>query len=393
MRYQEREWAQQLLDGAKGTAVLEKMQKAYPSACTLASKVSLVRKFYLTAHPKDEMVEKGYLHKSYAPALAELEAAVESLNPKGECAGWVRRFLEANLHAQYKQWSMHRSERFCFSEGAVEAALKGMQIFPDRMSGFHISSSTYKKCQVQRQQRTIDHNENLIEVADGDALVAQVAALLATPEKRTLSELIVGLCGCSGRRMSEIANPETTFERLSTSADHERVVVFGGQLKKSELQPYPAYPIPLVGTTANAFLAAVTALRKKQGRKLDGLTIAQIGSRYQSNISKCLPELVPALFDTHARAETTSAKTTRRPADPPPRKPTLHDLRGFYAYASFHAFSPWRKTFPRVLMYLLGHASMGTFFNYDDFDVGNFTLAYGPFPLKIVKPRAKAGDR
>lgn len=382
MRKKERAWAQALLTKRKTAAtVLAEMKAHFASTCTLASKVSLVRKFYLTAHPKDEMIAKGYLHPTLEPALERLERASAALDPSSKCARWVRDFLEADAHKQYIQWSKHDSQRFCFKEQDVEAALKAMKILPDRLDGFRIDKSDFKQCLLERERRTLEANERLIEVRDGDALVEQVAALLTSPETRTYQELIVGLCGCSGRRMSEVANPHTTFEPFPGS---ERGVLFGGQLKKSSLDPYPAYAIPLVGVTAKTFLAAARALRKKQGDALAGLSISEIGSRYQSNISKNLASYVPALFDAYHRA-----RKTHKPPDPPPKKPTLHDLRGFYAYAAFTAFAPWRKSFPRVLMYLLGHASMKNFFNYDDFDVDNFTLAYGPFP-EVILPHARA---
>lgn len=354
------DWAAELLDGRAGAEVLDEMRAHYASDCSLVSKVSLVRRMVMDATPK-----KGQrnTHPSYKKALAKLKA----LEPKqaDACAERLRLFLAAPLRTQHYEWRRHRHKDFCFDSPAVDAVFESMRPLPENMDDFHVPGDTFAACAERGRETRMLRNENATNIEDGEGVLDRLAALLKDPGERSISELIIGIAGCSGRRLAEAANQRTAF---SAWPRHERGVLFDGQLKKSGLNKFAAYPVPLVGVDASTFLKAVAALHHKQG-DIRNLTNEQLTTRYQSNARKVLLALFPEM-----------------------RK--LHELRSFYAAAVFTLYDWERKTFSRVLMYVLGHASMQTFFNYNAMQVEGLPPgAYGTFPVDLTTKKNKASPR
>ena len=341
-------------------AVLADVRAHYNTDCSVLSKVSLIRRLYMDAKPGPG---ERNAHEGLAAYLDELRAIASELGPDDECAALVRAFVDAPLKMQYHEWRRQPALKVlqhgrgadssdCRYTEPVQAVFRKMKVLPDVMDAFKVDPATVNDCMEDSYEARMEKNENMSEVQNADDVVRRLAALLDDAEEQTnMSRLIIGLCACSGRRMGEIVSPRSSFAPMP---GFDRGVTFGGQLKKAKLTADPAYDIPLIGVTSSTFLKALRALRAKQG-DVDSLTNDQLSVRYQSNARKFLLEEFPQFK-------------------------RVHELRAFYAAVAYKAFEWQRATFPRVVMYLLGHTSMTTFFNYNAIEIHGLTLSYGPFP-------------
>eukprot|EP00966_Prymnesium_polylepis_P085482 1979136-Prymnesium_polylepis.3 len=181
-------------------------------------------------------------------------------------------------------------------------------------------------------------SDRVLVIPDFPNLLKTVEGLLATASPTdTNGALIIPLLIASGRRLSEICSPRSTF----SATDHPCACRFGGQLKRKGADAGASYVIPLL-VPYSLFAKGLAAFRTKQFSEstdrrraksaVDTLTNAQIKTRYQWPLQVALE--------------------ANRVVSLPPCH--IHDLRALYASAIWELYTS-DSAFNRVLMKVLGH--------------------------------------
>ena len=362
-------WVKRLVRGEEGETIVRDMRDYYSTDCSLMTRISEARRLYMAATPDAEAGERNR-HPTLQASLDKLrreEAKLEAKTPGHPCAELIRDFLACDLRTMYAEWRRRTAlAPDCGWTAPVQRIFGEMRVLPDTMTSFRADDETIEECKAGSEEARLQRNEEQTVIEDADAILKRFVALLDAPAERTLSELIIGLCATSGRRLGEVVSPHSSFTPMD---NYSRGVRFAGQLKRTSVREAPAYDIPLVGLEAPAFLAARADLRRRQDDELAQRTQAQVSSVYQSNARRYLID--------HFQED----------GHPIFRK--LHELRGFYASCAWQSFKWGRLSQPRVSMYILGHQSMRFFTSYVPIDVRGLTAKYGAFPVDVASLRVK----
>lgn len=380
-------WVEDLLAHKKsGAEVARAMRAHYASDCSLRSKLSVVRTRFMnrigTAHEAAAYAAVAALRRRQEHAelplarrqKAELEAstlagaamkrvfAQLSAHAKrlsgGECAEKLRSFLAAPLHVQVILIRRHASKHFCFDEEGVEASFQGTRTLLKVLHDLRVTRKVAESCVTQSVATRLRRNEEMMTIADGDAVI-QIAAETLRDESATLPEMFLALCLLSGRRFAEIANGRSTFKPVKSS---KYATLFEGQLKTRSKK---AYTIPLL-VTYSTFSDGVRELRRRQGLGVSAsekgetgvalLENEKVSARYQGNTPAALDNMFPELKRTH-------------------------DLRAAYATLVYATFDCGSMTFNRVTMQVLGHATLSQSLAYNTVRVQQVSRNFGKLPL------------
>lgn len=359
-------WVQRLLDGEAGAVIVAEMREYYRTDCSLMTQISAARRLFMTAELKGT---QRNVNPSLASSIKELRRESERLGHDHPCAQMIQKFVHADLRTKYAEWRRRPYlQPGCVHTPPVQRIFKQMRILPTNMDSFHVPMETLQECIAESEDARLDKNETQTFIADPDAIVGRLAALLRTPEKGTLSELVVALCAVSGRRLGEIASPHSRFEHMTPRYAHG--VVFTGQLKRSGILKQEPYAVPLIRVTSEVFLNGVRNLRTRQDPALGQRDQQFISSLYQSNARKYLKKHFPMFTKNH-------------------------ELRAFYCRYVWNSFDWGRLSFPRVVMYILGHKSLNYFVNYNSIEFATDSRydRYGPFPVDITASRSRGEGR
>lgn len=204
---------------------------------------------------------------------------------------------------------------------------------------FRLPRTSTNALKRKRDDAVIKKNETLIVVEDFGALLrTATAALQSATTDCSFASLILPLLLVSGRRLTEICSPRSTFK----PTQHVHYTIFEGALKKrGHARPMV---IPLL-VPFSVFSVGLLALRQKQGASLANLSNTQIKNRYQGSVQRDL---------------------TQRDALPgAPSGIHTHDLRSVYLAATFAMFnSPY--TLARTGMLVLGHETLREHLSYNN---------------------------
>jgi hypothetical protein len=252
----------------------------------------------------------------------------------GVCA-----FAAGSAYERVQLLRDHRHQRQWPEE--ADEAVKRIEVVPPHAVAFRLSDNEIKLCKAASERARLDKNNELRIVEGASDILDHVCTLLdafvRTPSYAGVALLGVCLMLVSGRRLAEIMNGRSTFV-----ADGMRHVVFSGQLKKRGHDI--TLRIPLL-TPADTFIVAVAVLRQRQG-DVTSLTNEQVTRRYQTNLTRELRCLYPALHHVHV-------------------------LRSVYISAVVEAFvSP--HTFARTAMLCLGHATLAESLAYNNVSLRDF---------------------
>lgn len=357
-----RAWVDRLLDGEEGSRVVAEMREHYSTDCSLLSRISEAKRFFMTFTPSPTQSNR---HPTLAASVADLKREAERLGDSHPCSAMIRDFVDADLRTMYAEWRRRpHLKPGCVHTEAVQSIFKKMRVLPNNMDSFRAQTATLHECIAEAEEARLAKSENMSVVPSADEILALAKSILEAPASRTLSELLVALCIASGRRFGEIASPRSRFWSMTPAYAHG--VMFSGQLKQRTLQPKPPYAIPLVGASATQFLAGVANLRKRQDPDLARKSQSQITARYLSNARKYQKTEIPTIRH-------------------------IHELRAFYAACVLKAFQWNRVNDPRVLMYILGHQTTDFYSNYNSVKIGGFTTFYGTFPVSITSHPSREG--
>lgn len=352
-------WAQDLLDGAEGTDVLESMRGSY-SDCSLGSKVSIVRRLFMEAGPLH--AGQRNTHPSLAAGLKRLEREADRLEKKGQdgqCAKLIRTFLSGTLREKSKFKRSFERKTLCLDDERASDVFAGLKLLPDNLDSFRVSRDVTDKCVARSRASRMRKNETPMVIKDGAKTLAAIAGVLSNPADRTIPALIVSLCFVSGRRTSEIANGRSVFRPLGKKEEQQNGCEFKGQLK-NERKRDTFYPIPLL-VPYPLFARGLKALRERQG-DVTGLTNSEVSKRYQGNLDMALRPLFPELKKAH-------------------------DLRAAYCSYVFGCFSDATDmTLNLLIMRILGHATLEESLRYNSVVVKKVDgVDLGPLPGGVKK--------
>ena len=287
--------ADRLLAGTPGSEVLAELRNTFLTANSFSGALSEVRKAVLRRNERPE----GYEDEA---GMLTLMAFVSSSTLEARA---IHAFLEAPLIEQYRIQREHAVQA-TWSAG-VEAALANIRLLPATMDTFHLTRDETITLKRKREAATLQRNASLLIVPDFAKLLATATEMLRTASVQdSFSRLILPLLLVSGRRLTEVCSPASTFVALPDRPHH---ATFGGALKKRGRAP--TFTIPLL-VPYTLFASALTILREKQGPEIAGLTNVQLKRRFQPNCHR----------DLHER--------NGLPGMP---KCRVHDLRGTYAAA------------------------------------------------------------
>lgn len=272
---------------------------------------------------------------------------------------------------------------------AVDEAFREIALLPDNVAGLHLSPSESDEVSGNaiRARRTKNEEVDLSSDAGGllrrcREVVKQRAAAGDGGEGAGggMAHLAVCLILLSGRRMTEILSPRSSFRACP---DSEFACLFTGQLKKkqSSAAPHAAaggeYCIPLL-IDFPSFDAGIKALRAAQassrhphaepagGKRKRGDWASKSNAqmaKYSSNLTKAMR--------LHFTEEMLS------------RTATPHTLRALYARMVFEAFDCGRLALPAVVQICLGHADLTQSLHYMSTAIENFESfrkSCGKFP-------------
>lgn len=350
--HRQKQWARRLYSGENGGAILREMEAHFGTDGSLRSNVSKLRRIYMEMVSTDvagTSVSNG-THPTYLPAIRRLRRIADALPADSSCRQKLQHFLDEPLYRQHAILRKHAQRKFCFASSQVDAIFGTFHVLPENVEAIRITSDTHRRCEEMAVYSRLQKNEEMITVA-GDAMLGKITGMLGDATRLTLSELILALCGASGRRFTEVASPRSTFEPMDGVEYGAR---FGGQLKTHEGK---VYAIPLL-VRWKLFERALRHLRTMQGAEVRALSNRELSRRYQGNASREIDRSFAPLS---------------RP----------HDLRACYA-AMVHAAFDWGKakpTFNRIAMQVLGHASLEQSLAYNTIHLERFTARLGPFAL------------
>ena len=165
---------------------------------------------------------------------------------------------------------------------------------PDSMKTFKPSRREVVTLKKAQEAARLGKSDQVLVIPDFDKLLKTVEGLLDTASPTdTNARLLIPLLIASGRRLSEVCSPRSTF----SPTDHPYHCLFSGQLKQKkgsiangQTAASPPYVIPLL-VPYSLFAKGLAAFRMKQFSEstdrrraktaVDTLTTAQIKTRYQ----------------------------------------------------------------------------------------------------------------
>ena len=225
---------------------------------------------------------------------------------------------------------------------------------PDSMKTFKLSRKDVVTMKKAQEAARLTKSDRVLVIPDFPNLLKTVEGLLATASPTdTNARLLISLLIVSGRRLSEVCSPRSTF----SATDHPYACRFSGQLKQKkgsmangQTVASPPYVIPLL-VPYSLFAKGLAAFRTKQFSEstdrrraktaVDTLTNAQLKTRYQWPLQVALE--------------------ANRVISLPPCH--IHDFRALYASAIWELYAS-DSAFNRVLMKVLGHVSLSDSLSY-----------------------------
>jgi hypothetical protein len=341
------QYVTELLYGATAEDVLIQMRARYASDCTMISQVSKLKKAFMKRAPL--MPGQVQTHPDHDAGLERLRVVLEAARDdmSADVRDAVRRLIDApSLRERYLRARKLRREQL--SE-PVREALSALRLVPDEVDKLTAGKDALDACDRRASTQRLKKNSNLKELPFPKHLEITMRLLRLSGATRppNQSQLILGLCAASGRRMAEICNGHSTFveapERLRGDPNvlgmQVSACIFTGQLKKGTEDAAP-YAIPLL-VPFELFDAALKAFRKMQG-DVSALTNDEISARYQGNAHGVRKEEFPHLTK-------------------------LHDLRAAYVTCAHAMFDFGPVTFNFLAKRLLGHDKLEESLNYNDY--------------------------
>ena len=158
---------------------------------------------------------------------------------------------------------------------------------PDSMKTFKPSRREVVTLKKAQEAARLGKSDQVLVIPDFDKLLKTVEGLLDTASPTdTNARLLIPLLIASGRRLSEVCSPRSTF----SPTDHPYHCLFCGQLKRKGADSGGSYTIPLL-VLYLVFAKGLAAFRTKQFSEstdrrraktaVDTLTTAQIKTRDQ----------------------------------------------------------------------------------------------------------------
>lgn len=232
----------------------------------------------------------------------------------------------------------------------AERCLRELQLLPKSMEeGFRLTPEQCLQLRSEREAAVMRKNESLIVVPDTDLLLTTLEQLLAEASPtQPNARLILPLLLASGRRLTEICSPRSTFKSL---AGRPTLCQFDGALKKRGTAKTGGQ-IPLLCSYA-AFSHALAAFRGRQqaetadkrraSTSVEDLSNLQIKSRYGRGVNLALEKGQVLPLPTYECVRTRQS-----------RRCHAHDLRAIYAkacYKLYHCSENFARTTCRVLLH------------------------------------------
>lgn len=169
----------------------------------------------------------------------------------------VAAFLSASVVEQERIQKRHKRQSAW--PLLAEEALACLKVLPDCLEKFKLSEEDIKLIKAQSEKSQLTRKQNKIRIPHaGDMLQAAIQMMERATTQESYPFLVLPMLLVSGRRMTEIYSPKSTFRQASS----DRSVYFYGQLKKKG-EEVTEYEIPLL-CPAPLFLRAVGMLRAKQ---------------------------------------------------------------------------------------------------------------------------------
>lgn len=333
----------QVRRGVPSHEVISELRKTYTTEHTISDAVSQVRCAILDSHTPID---------AYDPSCLVLLRFVQCKDKAESNA--ISAFLDAPLREQLRLQREHKADP-TWSD-ACEHALAALRIFPD---DFGLPREDSLRLKRKREEAQLKRNAALLVVPDFTALLKAATDMLhrATPHV-AYSRLILPLLLVSGRRLTEICSPRSTFAPLPHS---QYAAAFTGALKKRGHTP--TCTIPLL-VPFNLFSAAIAALRQKQGANMvSTLSNKQLKNRYQWNTQNGLAKgALPGMPQCH-----------------------IHDLRATYAAACFTLFqSPHSLAYTTMTVLCHEHLEESLSYGHVRLEKVDEQHSLGPLPCQIT---------
>ena len=368
-------WVDALLAGDSAASVLRAMRAHYEAAarkngrsalnkCSLRTAVTDVKRRVL------EVVREG---AEYREGIRALRAAARG-GASAECARQVDAFLDMSISVQSNQ--KRKIASACRARGggaaaavedaAVLAAFDALRILPANLVDFRVEYDEMETC--KRRSSTNLLTKPKFVVPDAGATLREATRVVRGAADEPVHRVIACLMLASGRRMTEVLNCESTFERLPSGYAHG--CLFSGQLKtRSEIRTL-RFKIPLL-VPFDAFEGALAVVRAWQGDvdAVRKLTNEQVKNRYQPGLHRYLQK----------DGSDIGGAPIRRP----------HTMRAIYARLVLRLFDWGLHRDARVLKYCLGHTDEMQSKHYDHVEIKRAPRkhAFGAFPLADAELR------